>query len=393
MIAGTASSSQRRFLFCAGAARPLSCGEDRRAYVRARQRDRRDASLRRHRIRTWSVTCAERMRGSMGYPHPRNTHSRAWDSYPLPIRGTRLAPPRAFFRRRLRPRLKGVKGLTRKTVTVLFADVVGSTRAGRAPRPRAAAALMLRYFDEMRAVIERHGGHGREVHRRRGYGRLRRPARPRRRRAARGARGGRDARGARRAATASSLDAASARDADRHQHRARSSPATARAPSSRATRSTSRRGSSSAAEVGEILIGDATYQPRPRRRRRRAARRARRQGKSVPWRRGSSPRSIRVCPATRGESTRRSSGGRSSWGYSGRRSTAGPRSGRATCSRLLGAAGVGKSRLVARNARRLRRACHRPHGALPPLRRWHHVLAAARDRPHAARSARARRRR
>ena len=66
----------------------------------------------------------------MGYPHPRNTHSRAWDSYPL-LSGAHAWRPRAHcFRRRLRPRLKGVKGLTRKTVTVLFADVVDSTPLG-----------------------------------------------------------------------------------------------------------------------------------------------------------------------------------------------------------------------------------------------------------------------
>jgi class 3 adenylate cyclase len=51
-----------------------------------------------------------------------------------------------------------VKGLTRKTVTVLFADVVDSTPLGERLDPEPLRLLMLRYFDEMRAVIERHGG-------------------------------------------------------------------------------------------------------------------------------------------------------------------------------------------------------------------------------------------
>ncbi|HEU5362604.1 MAG TPA: adenylate/guanylate cyclase domain-containing protein [Gaiellaceae bacterium] len=48
--------------------------------------------------------------------------------------------------------------LTRKTVTVLFADVVGSTALGEARDPEAVRALMGRYFERMSAVIERHGG-------------------------------------------------------------------------------------------------------------------------------------------------------------------------------------------------------------------------------------------
>jgi predicted ATPase/class 3 adenylate cyclase len=46
----------------------------------------------------------------------------------------------------------------RKTVTVLFSDLVGSTRLGRQLDPEALRRLMSRYFDEMRAVLERHGG-------------------------------------------------------------------------------------------------------------------------------------------------------------------------------------------------------------------------------------------
>src|SRR3954449_13157473 len=48
--------------------------------------------------------------------------------------------------------------LARKTVTVLFADVVGSTPLADERDPEAVRALMTRYFDSMSAVIERHGG-------------------------------------------------------------------------------------------------------------------------------------------------------------------------------------------------------------------------------------------
>ena len=46
----------------------------------------------------------------------------------------------------------------RKVVTVLFCDVVGSTALGESVDPEALRALLGRYFDEMRAVVERHGG-------------------------------------------------------------------------------------------------------------------------------------------------------------------------------------------------------------------------------------------
>jgi len=46
----------------------------------------------------------------------------------------------------------------RKTVTVLFCDVVGSTSLGEATDPEALRALLARYFDRMKAIVERHGG-------------------------------------------------------------------------------------------------------------------------------------------------------------------------------------------------------------------------------------------
>jgi class 3 adenylate cyclase/tetratricopeptide (TPR) repeat protein len=46
----------------------------------------------------------------------------------------------------------------RKVVTILFCDVVGSTAIGESTDPEALRALLGRYFDEMKAIVERHGG-------------------------------------------------------------------------------------------------------------------------------------------------------------------------------------------------------------------------------------------
>jgi class 3 adenylate cyclase len=46
----------------------------------------------------------------------------------------------------------------RKTVTVVFCDVTGSTAMGERLDPESTRRVMARYFDEMRAAIERHGG-------------------------------------------------------------------------------------------------------------------------------------------------------------------------------------------------------------------------------------------
>ncbi|MFZ0181116.1 MAG: adenylate/guanylate cyclase domain-containing protein [Candidatus Dormiibacterota bacterium] len=46
----------------------------------------------------------------------------------------------------------------RKTVTVLFADMVGSTELGDRLDPESIRRVVSRYFDVMRAVVERHGG-------------------------------------------------------------------------------------------------------------------------------------------------------------------------------------------------------------------------------------------
>jgi class 3 adenylate cyclase/tetratricopeptide (TPR) repeat protein len=46
----------------------------------------------------------------------------------------------------------------RKVVTVLFCDIVGSTALGESVDPEVLRAQLGRYFEEMKAIIERHGG-------------------------------------------------------------------------------------------------------------------------------------------------------------------------------------------------------------------------------------------
>ena len=46
----------------------------------------------------------------------------------------------------------------RKTVTVLFCDLVGSTALGEQTDPEAMRTLLARYFERMKAVVESHGG-------------------------------------------------------------------------------------------------------------------------------------------------------------------------------------------------------------------------------------------
>ena len=46
----------------------------------------------------------------------------------------------------------------RKTVTALFCDVTGSTALGESTDPEALRALLARYFERMKAIVESHGG-------------------------------------------------------------------------------------------------------------------------------------------------------------------------------------------------------------------------------------------
>ncbi len=47
---------------------------------------------------------------------------------------------------------------SRKVVTVLFCDLVGSTALGESTDPEALRARMRRYFEDLRVILERHGG-------------------------------------------------------------------------------------------------------------------------------------------------------------------------------------------------------------------------------------------
>src|SRR6266511_2587105 len=49
-------------------------------------------------------------------------------------------------------------GEVRKIVTVLFSDVTGSTSLGERLDPESLRRIMGRYFEEMRAALESHGG-------------------------------------------------------------------------------------------------------------------------------------------------------------------------------------------------------------------------------------------
>jgi AAA ATPase domain/Adenylate and Guanylate cyclase catalytic domain/zinc-ribbon domain len=46
----------------------------------------------------------------------------------------------------------------RKTVTVIFCDITGSTELGESTDPEALRALLARYFERMKGIIESHGG-------------------------------------------------------------------------------------------------------------------------------------------------------------------------------------------------------------------------------------------
>jgi class 3 adenylate cyclase len=46
----------------------------------------------------------------------------------------------------------------RKTVTLLFCDVVESTALGESTDPEVLRAILARYFERMRAIVEAHGG-------------------------------------------------------------------------------------------------------------------------------------------------------------------------------------------------------------------------------------------
>ena len=69
-------------------------------------------------------------------------------------RGLRVLP--RMRRAARRPAQPGRE--VRKTVTVVFCDVTGSTAMGERLDPESLRRVMTRYFDAMRAALERHGG-------------------------------------------------------------------------------------------------------------------------------------------------------------------------------------------------------------------------------------------
>ena len=141
----------------------------------------------------------------------------------------------------------------RKLVTVLFADLVGFTaRVGAAgPRGRARDALALLRAAALRARAPRR--HGREVHRRRGDGRVRRAGRPRGRPGARGAGGADDPRLGHRGA---------ARAAGAHRRHHRRGARRARRPAERGRGHGGRR----RGQHGGAAAGRRSRQRHPRRR-------------------------------------------------------------------------------------------------------------------------------
>jgi class 3 adenylate cyclase/tetratricopeptide (TPR) repeat protein len=52
----------------------------------------------------------------------------------------------------------GPVGTARKVVTVLFTDITGSTGLGHALDPESLQHMLSRYFEEMKVIVERHGG-------------------------------------------------------------------------------------------------------------------------------------------------------------------------------------------------------------------------------------------
>jgi class 3 adenylate cyclase len=46
----------------------------------------------------------------------------------------------------------------RKTVTVVFCDVTGSTALGESTDPETLRAILARYFERMKGIVEAHGG-------------------------------------------------------------------------------------------------------------------------------------------------------------------------------------------------------------------------------------------
>ena len=282
----------------------------------------------------------------------------------------------------------------RKTVTVLFSDVKGSTALSERMDPERLRRVMTMYFDQARATLEWHGG---TVEKFIGdavmavFG-VPDAARGRCAAGAAGCRGAAAGNGRARATGWSTLTAHASKSASASTA-ARCSPEgrRARARSSAARSSSSPNGCRGSAAPGEILIGEETY---------RLARDAVRAealeplafkgNKSRSWRTGSwrwSP----VRRRSRDASTRRWSVARGSWSFWRARSRAPCTSGRVTCSRSSARPESESRRLVTEALAGIGdRATRTVRRKLPPLRRGNHVLAGAPDREAAHRDRRRR---
>ena len=287
-------------------------------------------------------------------------------------RRRRSRPPRAadWLVRRQPPTWRA--RAQRKVVTVLFADVADSTGSAESldPEVAALAAREVLRADEGGGRAPRR--RGREVHRRRGDGRVRRPGRARGRRAARAARG------ASRCATRSSSSGMEGRigvesgevvvgNAGAPRHRPRGHDRGAARAGGAAGRDPARRGHDGA---------------RARRGRGGAARAARAEGQAEA---GAGLAAARGLGASRrhAASTRRSSVASASCDASAQAWERVRDERRCELVTVVGAAGVGKSRLVAELLLRVDATV--AHGPLPLVRRRDHLLAGARG-AHAARS-------
>jgi class 3 adenylate cyclase len=72
--------------------------------------------------------------------------------------GHELGPLARFCEACGAPVAAAVASEQRKTVTVLFCDLTGSTALGESLDPEPLRALLARYFERMKAIVERHGG-------------------------------------------------------------------------------------------------------------------------------------------------------------------------------------------------------------------------------------------